>query len=164
MINFIIGENSSGKTLYLENKLLSLGISDCVTNLENMSNPQKLEISQDKIDILKLWTPFDIRYNGEEISIPNLKVDMHFTKFVKDICSDVSNFIYDEPERKIGMAWHSHVYDIMNRLSEEFKEFWVTSHNQHCMSSMNARYFRCKNKYDLEEVSEEEAYEILDTI
>lgn len=164
MINFIVGENSNGKTLYLQRKIESLGTSNCVTNIEDMINPRRIEISWKKIDILRFWTSLEIEYNGEDIVIPNMPVDREFTKFIRDICSDVPNIVYDEPERKIGMAWHAHVYDVMNRLSEEFKEFWVTSHSQYCTALMNARYFTCKDKYNLIEISEEEADEIVNTI
>lgn len=164
MINFIVGENSCGKTMHLQEKVKSLGISNCITNIEELMNPQKIEIDWNKIEILRFWTPFNIEYNGEEVFIPNLRVDREFTKFIKDICSCVPNMIYDEPERKIGYTLHPHVYDIMNRLSKEFEEFWITSHSQYCTSLMDARYFTCKDKYNLVEISEEEADEILDYI
>lgn len=165
MVHIITGENASGKTLCLKDKVLELGKTECMTNLSRLVNSRrKRTISEDKLNILRVNLSYDIEVNATgALYIRNFDTDSEYNAFIADICSNFKYFVYDEPERKVGDLWRTHVYDIIDLLSNTFEDCWIVSHNPCCLLLNDTKYYTCKDKHTLVEISEEEAEEIINS-
>lgn len=97
MLEIIIGQNASGKTLYLYNCIkaeIEKGNIDFASNLNKLSY-EDLKLSTERIEIL-----YDVIDTAEEIietnEILNIKADENFSKafleIISILCKDVSTF------------------------------------------------------------------------
>lgn len=165
MINVIIGDNSVGKTVYLESKLEELGKASSATNIDNVTLLKKRKIDKKKVDQLCMLLPYNFIINDSSLGImDDIDLGSEFINFLSDICSTAKYFIYDEPDRKIKERFRGDVYDAIGRLGETFDECWITSHYPGVTTLSNAIFYKAENKYTLKRVSMEEAIEILDAV
>ena len=162
MINIIIGENSSGKTLHLENKLDTLDETTTITNLRDTLILNK-RLDEEKVNIISRILPYDFIVNGESLGvIDNVDLGRDYLEFLSRICLKAKYFIYDEPEKKVNEALRGDIYDAIASLGDSFEECWITSHYPAITTMDNAVFWLSVDKYNLKKVSMEEAIEILD--
>lgn len=161
MIN-IIGENSSGKTLHLENKLDTLDEITTITNLRDTLILNK-RLDEEKVNIISRILPYDFIINGESLGvIDNVDLGRDYLEFLSRICLKAKYFIYDEPEKKVKDALRGDIYDAIASLGDSFDECWIASNYQSVTTMDHANFWLSIDKCNLKKVSIQEAIEILD--
>ncbi len=171
MINFIIGENASGKTLKLKEILDKHGEINCATNIgENDIVVRKIDY--ERVESLNLKMPFETVVVGDSVSpvaiderdTYSYSTDEDLRTLLNALCSKKDYLIYDEPESGIHSCMHGFVFTALSICSGYFKECWITTNCETATVMSGARFWVVDRDQTLREVDWEEANEILDKI
>lgn len=158
MTHILIGENSSGKTKTLYDKIQGLPVQRVVTNLEEYRGvPNNLNQAR-----VYLW----VTHTDREVSVG---VDFVLIEGVPpEVCSVISDFlregdylVYDEPDMCNVWRWADYIYEALFCVSHTYKECWIASHHPSALIGADSVIYSCDSSTV---VSKKEAYEILNTI
>lgn len=172
MLEIIIGQNASGKTLYLYNCIkeeLDKNNTDFITNL-NLLSAERAGFNEERIEIL-----YDIIDTADEIitsnKILNIKADENFSKAFLEImtlfCKDKSTLFLDEPEQGLSNRELYILANFLDKAEETYKRIVITTHSELLADTEYAKAYTVKmsdktNELKLIEVPEEKILEVID--
>lgn len=172
MLEIIIGQNASGKTLYLYNCIkaeIAKGDTDFVSNLNKLSY-EDLKFNTERIEIL-----YDVIDTAEEIittnEVLNIKADEKFSKafleIISIICKDASTLFIDEPEQGLSNRELYILANFLDRAEETYKRIVITTHSELLADTEYAKAYTVKmsnktNELKLIKVPEEKVLEVID--
>lgn len=161
MLTVIVGENSSGKTLYLRN--LYMASTSVVTNLCDCFCTFNT-ISQDRLQVLEDFSGGVLSYKGGVIFIEDgvYSITDEMQSIVKLLCTDGDILILDEPDLLLEKeADRVDLYNIIAELSSTFKEVYVATHQSTLVHCPYARVCKITDTDKLIEVERSTVYEEL---
>lgn len=136
-LKVIIGENASGKTLYLDNKIRHKtdveNSIDFVTNLDRDNYFRNLEYDDDKLEILEDVTYADrVDKSCEVIQLVDcdIKLSQRFIYLATILCKKVSNAYIDEPEKGLSTREKYILGTFLNNIKDKFDDFVIVTHNE----------------------------------
>jgi hypothetical protein len=166
MINLIVGENSSGKTVYLEKLLKEKYKYGVSTNMLKIDPKiESVGFNQERVNILDEITICDgINSTGQYLEFTGKKetYSLEFIKLLSLICKDNSILILDEPDLMIEDTEGSRLAYFMSRVGHTFNEVYIVTHDELMLSIPDAKYWTVDKNMDAYEISEDEAYEFID--
>lgn len=172
MLEIIIGQNASGKTLYLYNCIkaeLEKNNTDFASNLNQLSY-EDLKFNKKRIEIL-----YDLIDTAEEIitnnKILSIKAEENFSKAFLEImsilCKDVSTLFLDEPEQGLSRREIDILCTFIERANRTYKRVVIVTHCDLIIQCENIIIYSVQmstqtNKLRLIEVPEDKKFEIID--
>ena len=173
MIKFIIGENASGKTLYLNNcvkeDLNSNEDIEFVTNLKDTFY-QDVDYDQRKIDILEEISHSESIDKSNEILalIGNpVKLSKEFLQLVTILCKKCKRAYIDEPEQGLSEYEINLLASFLQYTNKIFEEVVVVTHSELLIQITGCRLLTVEmdehtTDIQLVEVPEDKKFEIID--
>lgn len=162
MLNFLIGENASGKTRYLRDLLHNCKSDLFVTNL-----PDEICRSDYKtIDGIVSWledeTTSEIFERDGVFAFLDLPFSFSdkFNSILRLMSRDVDYMFLDEPDEGLSKQERSMLSELFIFLSRTDKQIWVSTHDSAVLYYDNSRYFLV-DKGNAVELSGDEAVEYL---
>lgn len=172
MLEIIIGQNASGKTLYLYNCIkaeIEKGNIDFASNLNKLSY-EDLEFNTERIEIL-----YDVIDTAEEIietnEVLNIKADEKFSKafleIISILCKDASTFFLDEPEQGLSRRELDILCTFLERADRTYKRIVIVTHCDLFIQCENIKIYSVQmnkqtNELKLLEVPEDKKFEVID--
>lgn len=130
MINLIVGENSTGKTLYLES-LIKTGKE--LTNLERLN--RYLNVPYDKLRLERLRDLYICEVDASNpfvlgVTEPDRPLTTNFIELVSLMCKEGDILLLDEPDK--GLMWYENNYFIsfLLAVSSSFKDIYIVTHDE----------------------------------
>lgn len=173
MIKFIIGENASGKTLYLDNciekELVSNEEINFVTNLRD-GNYAEWQFNQERLDILE-----DIS-DSDKVDISNqilylsgspVKLSEEFLKLMTLLCKDCKKAYIDEPEQGLSEYEINLLASFLQYTQRTFEEIIIVTHSELLIQitsciCVTPKMSETTAYIELIEVPEEKKFEVID--
>lgn len=166
MLKVIVGENSSGKTLYLNNLLSDLGESVCTSNIPNREVVFNKIIHEGRLDTLGYVVCTDVYADIYGLRITDMEITLspEFLRVAEIICIDRDYLILDEPD--LCMPWKETImlYVFIEKVAHTFKDVYVATHRDNLLGARNASYYIMSDNLILNKVTEDEAYEHVNPI
>lgn len=170
MINLIVGENSTGKTLYLES-LVKTGRE--LINLERLDKYLNTPYNQFRLEKLRELDICDVdASNPFHLSLvePDRPLSIEFTKLVSLMCKDGNVLLLDEPDK--NLLWYEDYYFIsfLSAVSSSFKEIYVVTNDDEILDLKHItklNYMTVKKNRDTVtsyNITEEKANELIDKV
>lgn len=173
MIKFIIGENASGKTLYLDNciqdELNSSEQVNFVTNLYTVNdtdvryNARKLEILEDISNSERVDTSNQTLYIvGSPVKLSN-----EFLNLIDLLCKDCKKAFIDEPEQGMSEYEINLLGSFLEVVDKEFDEIIIVTHSELLIQIPRCEIYTVKmrdtsNEVGLIKVEDGDKFEIID--
>ena len=174
MIKIIIGQNASGKTLYLDNVVEEMsqgdGEIDFVTNLADQHIFDHVPFLPDKVEILCEILQAERVDTSCVILTPvesPVVLGREFIEIITLLCKDVKAVYLDEPEQGLSEYEMSILCTLIQYFSRFFEEIIIVTHSELFVQMVNCRYFTVvmdEKTADVEliQVSEDDKFEIID--
>ena len=170
MIRIIVGENASGKTLYLDRILEKYGLSECCTNIVDDPTLNKVEYNDKRIWHLSyVLETSDIELTDQILRIAdaNAVLTPNFDRLATIICKNRDILILDEPCFGLKFAERCRLLSFLNLVNVTFKEVYIVTHNEVMLSIDNIdvstiEMDRNTSGLKLIPVSEDKWYEVID--
>lgn len=173
MINFIIGENASGKTLYLDriiNKdLNSHGSIEFVTNVYDVKHNNS-KYNLDRISILE-----DISYadkvdtSNDIISILGnpVRLSKEFLQIITILCLECKRAYIDEPEQGLSEYEICLLSSFLTYTDKTFEDVFIVTHSELLIQLPYCEIYTPKmsattTDIELIKVTEESKFEVID--
>lgn len=172
MLNIIVGENASGKTVALQEKLEEVNLRDAATNLRDTSKYSH-NIVDEKVRCLWRQIPFNVENVNNKVYLESTDKErdpfdynecLPLKSIVTALCSDKKYFIWDEPEHNIPETLKDWVMTALLRVSTLFDEVWISTHLDGMDYISGANYFKVDKNGYLVRITEDEAGELLTAI
>lgn len=169
MINWIIGLNGSGKTVYLE-KLLDKEVDNHSKIITNIRQTHYVGFNADRLELLKQYDFYDILTDYGEIEVINNRLaikrdDFEFTTYFLDVitllCRKGDTLILDEPEYGLYGMEINFLCDILEVLVDTYKKGYIATHCQQLFSINPDNFYWC-NDCKLKKLTEHELYGTID--
>ena len=163
MLNYIIGSNSLGKTVYL--RKLYKGYSDklVVTNLLH-ADYAKVSYDNKMIQCLEETYGCDVQV-GTVVLVTNLGYSQNRAMQIIEslMLKDAEVFILDEPEFGVDNEDIGVLFSILEEMRNLGKEVWVVTHNVDLILMDGIKVYTLRND-SLVEVRREDVEEVMDKI
>lgn len=165
MTHIIVGENASGKTLWLRNYIDNIGHNKCNSNLDGLSN---VRFNRDRLDVLGDLIESDIKVLGSSFIVPDTngyRLSRRFFDLAAIICNDHDYLALDEPEQLLTITENLKIVQLLCQLSLKglYKEMVIVTKEAAYFAIPDSKYYTVKmsdnNKVDRIEITEEDAYE-----
>ena len=164
-MNILIGNNSSGKTLFLRKKYEE-NFGDVSTNLEGVINLGERKISQDKLDYMSdIIDAQDMICYGQTAKVKfvdGIAASEEFNKIIFILSIDASVLVLDEPTGLVSYNEACMLHDILAKMDVWYKEVWISSHDSGVELYPNARFFTVGSGLVLSEVSKKDAWKVIE--
>ena len=165
MINWIVGLNGSGKTVYLE-KVLDKEVDSGSKIITNIRQTYYSGFNADRLELLKQYDFYDILTDYGEIEAINNRLsikrdDFEFTEYFLDIltllCRNGDTLILDEPEYGLYGMEINFLCDILEVLVDTYKKGYIATHCQQLFGINPDNFYWCSD-YKLRKLEEHELY------
>lgn len=172
MIKFIIGNNASGKTLYLDrylDKCLNEG-KEVLTNLRFGYKSEK-EFNAERMDMLGEilnCNVFSVDNKMLHFDVPPKGLSDEFVKIITLLCRDCSLACIDEPEQGLEPEEVYQFTAFLNYIGDTYDELIIVTHSEVLIQTVaECEYFtpvtdETNKQVNLESVSEENKFEVID--
>lgn len=169
MINWIIGLNGSGKTVYLE-KVLDKEVDSGSKIITNIRQTHYSGFNADRLELLKQYDFYDILTDYGEIEVINNRLaikrdDFEFTDYFLDIitllCRNGDTLILDEPEYGLYGMEINFLCDILEVLVDTYKKGYIATHCQQLFGINPDNFYWCSD-CKLKKLTEHELYGTID--
>lgn len=153
MNHIIIGENASGKTLYLKN--LIKGMNGVVSNLLNEKLMYRLPVSQERVDRLIFELDLDSLTvaTGVAMAIGDVVFSVDFLKVLYLLCLEADVLVLDEPDLPLGYVEQSFLLSALFAVQMTYRDIYITSHNDNILGIPKSEFFIAKRKSGTSDVS-----------
>lgn len=162
MIHVIVGENATGKTLYL--RRLVNKVESSVNNLTDNVLGSKRKFVRERLDKLAEYLLADIDYNGTDVRINNSYVEFseEFRAEALKLCRAGDYLILDEPESLLEEYVGNMLYQFILMVQDTFKGCYVATHAINLIGEDGCVCYRVGNNLELLEITDEEAWMYVD--
>lgn len=162
MIHVIVGENATGKTLYL--RRLVNKVESSVNNLTDNVLGSKRKFVRERLDKLAEYLLADIDYNGTDVRINNSYVEFseEFRAEALKLCRVGDYLILDEPESMLEEYVGNMLYQFILMVQDTFKGCYVATHTINLIGEDGCVCYRVGDNLELLEITDEEAWEDVD--
>lgn len=115
MTHIIVGENASGKTLWLRNYIDTIGHNKCNSNLDGLST---VRLNRDRLDVLGDLIESDIRVLDSFIApdTNDFGLSRRFFDIAAIICNDLDYLALDEPEQLLTITENIKIVQLLCQL------------------------------------------------
>lgn len=129
MINLIVGENSTGKTLYLES-LIKTGKE--LTNLERLD--KYLNVPYDKLRVERLRDLYICDVDASNpfvlgLAEPDRPLTPNFIELVSLMCKEGDTLLLDEPDKDLQWYENNYFISFLLSISSSFKDIYIATHD-----------------------------------
>lgn len=170
MINLIVGENSTGKTLYLKSLAKS---NKGLTNLERLDMYINVPYNKSRLKSLRALDICDVDESNPYIlslAEPDRPLTTKFIELVTLMCKEGDILMLDEPDK--GLLWYEdyHFISFLLSVSGSFKDIYIVTHDDEMMvlSVMNKANFmtvkKDKGTVISYNITKEQANELIDKV
>ena len=173
MIRIIIGQNASGKTLYLNNcinnDLEDSDTIDFVTNLKDASY-NDISYNQERLQVLEEITDVEMIDTSNEllalIGSP-IKLSKDFLQIVTILCKECKKVYLDEPEQGLSEYEINLLISFVQYAESTYEEIVVVTHSELFVQIPLCEIFTPKmdevtSDIILYEVEEDKKFEVID--
>lgn len=177
MINFIVGQNTIGKTLELTRKVRECKKNNAVlTNLIEDDSLKLEKYNVDRVEALKdlLFPDEDVLISKEKLSIgssdPDIIVKGHGAKLeelLTLICRNRGFLFLDEPDKELNYSDKMLLVNFLSRVESTFNTIWIVTHYEGFLFVDNKEVYTVKmdetsSATTLERVLEGKEFEVID--
>lgn len=170
MVTMVLGENASGKTLYIKKKCKELASKykmDVVTNLIKVPydgiDEKRYQLLSDEEAYEYIWDCREIDKSTGVITIEGGSVfSEYFLNIVTLLCRKGDYLILDEPEFDLLSREINMLYKICELILPTYKEVHIATHQQ-WLFGLADRWLWVQD-YKVKEISEEEVYAHIGTL
>lgn len=173
MIRLIIGNNASGKTLYLKrcikDDLDKHNKVEFITNfIDNMSD--STEYNQDRINILgEVFCYSDgIDTSNDTLGIinNNVRVSKYFLEIITLLCKDYKRMYIDEPEQGLSIYEINLLCNFLQFADKTYENLTIVTHSEMLIQLPYYELYTVKmnesSDIDLIPVMEDKKFEVID--
>ena len=173
MINFIIGENASGKSMYLDllikSELENNTDVEFITNLHDTLYSD-LEYNQERLDILEEITFADeIGILNEIITISGnpVKLSRDFLELMTILCKTSKRAYIDEPEQGLSEYEINLLGSFLTLVNYTYEDIFIVTHSELLIQIYGCKYMTPKMDsltadITMLDVKEEDKFEVID--
>lgn len=173
MIKIIIGQNASGKTLYLNNcidsELMEFNTIDFVTNMKDASY-NDVSYNQERLEILESITDVErIDTSNELLALIGnpIKLSKDFLQIVTLLCKECKRVYLDEPEQGLSEYEINLLVSFLQYADNTYEEIIVVTHSELFVQIPVCKIFTPKmsettSDIVLFEVEEDQKFEVID--
>ena len=167
MVKIIVGQNNSGKSVYLENLSRSVNIERLNTNIAGVYSNSDLGYNQERVDNLDDVIECGIIYLGDNsISITDLdfRVSKAFEDIVTIVCREGDYLYLDEPEYGLNDWEIAKLMCLIARVADTFTDVQIVTHDETFFGILDKSVYTVQytnNEYTLQMV-EGDIYEAID--
>lgn len=165
MVDWIVGLNGGGKTVYLE-KMIDNELDNGSKIITNIRQPYYKGFNADRIKLLEQYDFYDILTDYGEIEVINNRLaikrdDFEFTDYFLDIltllCRNGDTLILDEPEYGLYGMEINFLCEILEVLVDTYKKGYIATHCQQLFGINPDNFYWCSD-YKLRKLKEHELY------
>lgn len=164
MMHVIVGENASGKTVFLRKKVKELPHS--VNNLIDDIFAHKRQFVRERLELLADYLVADsIDTVGQgDINIINAYVPytMEFKQAALMMCKEGDYLVLDEPDAKLSKVDGNMMYRFMRILIPTYKECYVATHRVCLVGEDLCTCYKIDKSFSEVQITDDEAWTYVD--
>ena len=175
MITLILGQNTIGKSYYL-NKILKENIksnivASNINGIDNLDILENREYNNERLEILeenKFIDEISVKANKISIIEADMKTGHKFESLVYLLCKEADILILDEPEYGLSSEEIALLFDLLVKIAPTFKDVYIVSHSVKSIALLwnnNSKLYTViteNNSFKLKEENKDKAYELID--
>lgn len=159
MMHVIVGENASGKTVYLRRKVKELPYS--VNNLVVDILAHKRKFVEERLELLAdylIADSIDV-VTGGDVNILNAYVPytIEFKQAALSVCKEGDYLVLDEPDAKLNKVDGNMLYRFIRMLIPTYKECYIATHRICLVGEDYCTCYKIDKNFNEVQISDEEA-------
>lgn len=168
MIELIIGQNTLGKTAYLQEVIEGYGIKNIINNIKSDISIEFVGYNKERLDILQDLLMADEIVEGRQLSVVNSYIDLskYFLELFTLMCKERDILILDEPDKCLTSTETLLFLNFISFANRTYKHIYIVTHNELMLGLPSKEIYTVKfnrdRTIDKILVKEDLKYEIID--